>query len=147
MHRVVLAAILVIASQLATAAAGTLPDPPKLLEEQRLLRAGIERKDARYRHLAPRDRSAILERQQALIETVAGISEWDQLDSGALAKVEADVVWIRRAVASAGEDDGRRVCELRQILGSNREERVCRTAAEKQAERDAAREMLERNRD
>ena len=52
--------------------------------------------------------------------------------------------WIEATVNRAESE--RMICERRPVLGSNRKERVCKTAAQMQADRDAARERMD-NRD
>ena len=77
-----------------------------------------------------------------MLELINGKQSESELTEQERAEVTATLAWIDAKLKEA--DDERMVCERRQILGSNRKERVCMTAAQMRAQRDQAREQMDR---
>lgn len=86
-------------------------------------------------------RTALLERQTAVLKLIEGKRGAEDLEPQQQAELAEALKWIDRAIASA--EDNRQVCELRKVIGSNRRERVCTTVGQQREQREAARREME----
>lgn len=112
-------------------------------EQQATIRAGIEANvTPPYKELPAATRRELLSRQAKLLEAINGKNSESELTDEQRAEVISTLTWIDARLKEARDD--RMVCERRQILGSNRKEKVCMTAAQMRAQRDAAREQMDR---
>jgi Ser/Thr protein kinase RdoA (MazF antagonist) len=111
--------------------------------QQGAIRAGVEaHSTGAYKELSPEQRTEVLTRQARLLETIAGKQSEAELTPEQHAEITATLAWIDATLKAA--EDERMVCERRQILGSNRKERVCMTASQMRAQREATRDRLDR---
>jgi hypothetical protein len=117
----------------------------EIRSQQQEIRAGVETRAAPYDDLSPAQRAELLSKQSRMLHLLDGKHSTDDLNEQQKVEVFNTLEWIE-AVVNNAEDD-RMVCERRPILGSNRKERICKTAGQWRAEREAAREQLDsRNR-
>lgn len=111
--------------------------------QQATIRAGVEAHNSgRYKELSADTRTELLSRQATMLELINGKQSASDLTEEQRADVTATLAWIDSKLKEA--DDDRMVCERRAILGSNRKERVCMTAAQMRAQREATRANLDR---
>jgi hypothetical protein len=111
--------------------------------KQAAIRAGVEaHRDAPYKELTAAARAELLDRQAKMLALIDGKQSDSELTEEQRAEVSATLVWIDAKLKEA--EDDRMVCERRPVLGSNRKERVCMTAGQMRAQREAAREQMER---
>ncbi|UNK48115.1 hypothetical protein MNR01_10030 [Lysobacter sp. S4-A87] len=110
--------------------------------QQHEIREGVEAGTGPYKDLTPDQRSELLSKQDRMLRTIDGKTSTDELNEAQKTEVFNTLEWIE-AVVNKSNDDERMVCERRPILGSTRKERVCKTQAQWQAEREAARNMME----
>lgn len=124
-------------------ASGIPRDLDALRTRQAQIRAGVEaRSGGGYKELSEASRTELLQRQAGMLELIEGKSTANELTEEQQAQVQATVTWIDAKLKEA--NDERMVCERRTTLGSNRKERVCMTAAQMRAQREAAREQMDR---
>ena len=111
--------------------------------EQATIRAGVEaHSSGRYKELTEATRTELLARQASMLELIDGKQSGDQLTEAQRTEVTTTLAWIDAKLKEA--DDERMVCERRKTIGSNRRERVCMTAAQMRAQREATRDNMER---
>lgn len=109
--------------------------------QQQEIRAGVESRKAPYDALSASERAELLSKQERMLGLLDGKNSTDDLNEQQKVEVFNTLEWIEAVVNN--EEDERMVCERRQILGSNRRERVCKTAGQWRAEREAARQLLD----
>lgn len=109
--------------------------------QQSEIRAAVQAANGRYKDMPTHTRGELLAKQRQLFHLMEGKQSTQDLNEDQKTEVFNALEWIEAAINSA--DDERMVCERRQVLGSNRKERVCRTAAQIRAERESARERLQ----
>lgn len=109
--------------------------------QQAEIRAGVESRTGRYRDLTADTRSQLLAKQGEVLRTLEGKQSTDELNEAQKTEVFNALEWIEAALNKS--EDERLVCERRQILGSTRRERVCKTVAQMREERDAARNRMD----
>ena len=113
-----------------------------LRADQAKIRAGVEAGAAHpYRELSAAMRTELLSRQAKVLELINGKHSESELTDEQRTEVATTLAWIDTKLKEA--EDDRMVCERRQILGSNRKERVCMTAAQLRAQREAARQTID----
>lgn len=111
-------------------------DAAATLQQQRQIRAEVDAGSGRYGRLPADVKRELVARQDAVFKNLEG-QGYDGLDQSQRARLDADLAWIAAVPEQvAGE---RLVCERVKSMGSNRVERVCKTATQRQAERDSAR--------
>ncbi len=111
--------------------------------QQATIRAGVEaNREIPYKELTTPARTELLTRQAKLLELIDGKQSESELTEAQRAEVTTTLAWIDAKLKEA--EDDRMVCERRATLGSNRKERVCMTAAQMRAQRDASREQMDR---
>ncbi|MGO4221687.1 hypothetical protein AB4Y64_07495 [Lysobacter sp. TAF61] len=110
--------------------------------QQQQIRYGVENKDGPYRDLSATERDELLSKQAKLLHLIEGKRSTSDLNEEQKTEVFNTLEWIEGAVNKA--ENERMVCERRAVLGSTRKERVCKTAAEWNQERDAARNQMDR---
>lgn len=111
--------------------------------QQATIRAGVEaHSTAPYKELTAPMREELLARQAKVLELINGKQSESELTEEQRAEVSATLAWIDARLKEA--EDDRMVCERRTTLGSNRKERVCMTAGQMRAQREAAREQMDR---
>lgn len=111
--------------------------------QQATIRAGVEaHRAAPYKELSAPARTELLDRQARMLELITGKQSETELTEEQRVEVSSTLAWIDAKLKEA--EDDRMVCERRAILGSNRKERVCMTAAQLRAQREATRASLDR---
>jgi hypothetical protein len=124
-------------------ASGIPADLNELRAEQARIRTGVEAHNSgAYKELSANTRTELLQKQQAMLALIEGKATATELTPEQQAEVSATLAWIEQKLQAA--NDERMVCERRVILGSNRKERVCMTAANMRAQREAARAEMDR---
>ncbi|MDR7100340.1 hypothetical protein J2X04_002721 [Lysobacter niabensis] len=112
--------------------------------QQATIRAGVEAHSAApYKELSAPERAELLARQATVLELINGKQSENELTDQQRTEVSTTLAWIDAKLKEAQDD--RMVCERRTVLGSNRKERVCMTAAQMRAAREAARELMDRS--
>lgn len=109
--------------------------------QQAQIRSGVEARTGRYKDLSADTRSQLLSKQGEVLRLLEGKQTTDDLNEAQKTEVFNALEWIEAAINRT--DDERLVCERRQILGSTRKERVCKTVAQMREERDAARNRMD----
>ncbi|HEY0659757.1 MAG TPA: hypothetical protein VGD21_00315 [Lysobacter sp.] len=110
--------------------------------QQAEIRAGIEASTGLYKDLPSSTRSELLAKQSLLFRLMEGKQSTNDLSEEQKMQVFNTLEWIEATVKN--KEDERLVCERRQILGSTRKERVCKTAAQLRMEHEATRERMDR---
>lgn len=116
-------------------------DVGEVIEQQREIRQGIESDSARYRHLSERERRELLSRQGDLLYLLRD-REYQDLNDEQRVEAFNTLEWISAAINDDGDE--RMVCERTKTTGSNRIQRVCMTASERDRIREASRKELGR---
>ncbi|GAB3100255.1 hypothetical protein [Lysobacter terrae] len=130
-------------SSLAAAAAndgGVLFDD--IRNQQAEIRAGVVAKSGRYRDMPETTRNELLLRQTRMLSTIDGKKVPTDLDQEQRTRVFNDLEWIEAAINRT--QDERLVCEYTRTIGSNRKQRVCRTAEQIRLEHERSRDELDR---
>lgn len=109
--------------------------------QQAEIRSGVESRTGRYQDLPADTRSQLLTKQVEVLRMLEGKQSTDDLNESQKTEVFNALEWIEAAINKT--DDDRMVCERRQILGSTRKERVCKTVAQMREEREAARNRMD----
>ena len=130
----------------ASAAAATPPATPLqtdvIRSQQAQIKAGVEARTGAFKDLPAKTREQLLSRQAIVLGLIEGKQTTDDLDTSQKSELFAALDSIDAMVNKANDD--RMVCQLVKTLGSNRKERVCRTAGQIRAEREAMRNQLDR---
>jgi len=113
--------------------------------QQAEIRAGVEAGAGRYKNLSEGDRSELLVRQARLLQTIEGKTTSNDLNDLQRNEVFNTLEWIS-AVLNHDDADERMVCQRRPILGSTRKERICKTQAQWDQDRESARDLIMRSR-
>lgn len=122
-------------------AAPRLPDSPQdVLREQAQLRQTLETSPDRYKHLDADERKALLERQARLTEQLGSAARWEDLPEADRERIAQEHAAILAAVQEPQSD--RRICTNERVLGSQRIQRVCRSAEDVERERRQARDNM-----
>lgn len=111
--------------------------------QQAEIRAGVVAKSGRYRDLPESKRDELLTRQSRMLNVIEGKQSPDELSQAERTEVFSDLEWIEATINRV--EDERLVCEYTRAIGSNRKQRVCRTAEQLREERERARETLDRS--
>lgn len=135
MRKFVLTLILAAACTGAVAAPERTPfDAQAVISQQQQIRADIEAKRGVYGKLDIATRQEVRERQDQLLKLLDGRS-YEQLSAEEQDQARLNMAWIEYA---GKQDDDRLVCERIRTTGSNRVERVCKTVAQRRAEKEAS---------
>jgi hypothetical protein len=139
--RIFLAAIVMAFS--ASAHASPPLDIDKIVIQQREIRADLIAGTGRYDQMPASKREEIVKKQDDLLRMLEGKATSDDLSEDQRVTVLNSLESIEAAISS--EEGERKVCTRERTLGSNRLTRVCRTEAQMAAEREQAREQLDRD--
>lgn len=110
--------------------------------QQAQIKAGLDARTGAYKDLPAPARAQLLSEQAWVLGLIEGKQSTDDLDDAKKGELFAALGSIDAMVSKANDD--RMVCQLQKTLGSNRKERVCRTAGQIRAEREAVRDQLDR---
>jgi len=105
------------------------------LHQQALAKRGI------FKDLSENERQQLLTRQNQFLAMTEGRQSLGDLKPDDRVQVVNTLEWINAAITRA--EDERLVCERVKLTGSNRPERVCKTVAQRNAERNASVKMME----
>ncbi|MFC3551381.1 hypothetical protein ACFOLC_10205 [Lysobacter cavernae] len=108
--------------------------------KQDKIRRAMQSGTGGYQDLPAETRSELQTRQGALLQTIDGRTYAD-LSEQQRAEASQNIAWIDKVSQQA--EDGRMICERVKPVGSNRTERVCKTAKQRREEREAARGSVE----
>jgi hypothetical protein len=134
--------VLALALALPAVAASEALQLDAIRAQQASIRAGVEANAAiPYKELSAATRAELLARQEKMLALISGKSSESELTEEQRTEVTTTLAWIDAKLKEA--EDDRMVCERRQILGSNRKERVCMTAAQMRAQKEAARQTVD----
>lgn len=106
-------------------------DAAGVLEQQKQIRADVEASRGSYGQLNPATRQELRSRQDRLNKLLEGRG-YDQLNEAERAQARQEIEWIAQAGADKEED--RMICERVRAIGSNRVERVCKSASQRREE-------------
>lgn len=139
-----LAIVLLLAiSNLSVASEQKVVAASSIISEQKSIRADIEARSEKYSGLSGNQRQEILNNQDELFQLLDGKQSVADLSKGEQKKVIDSLDRISE-LTSAGDGE-RLVCERVKVVGSNRVERICKTASERDRERlDAQKNMDQR---
>ena len=130
----------------ATTASATPPATPlqtdAIRSQQAQIKAGVVARTGAYKDLPASTREQLLAQQALVLGLIEGKQTTDDLDASQKSKLFAALDAIDTMVNKASDE--RMVCQMRKTLGSNRNERVCRTAGQIREEREAVRNQLDR---
>ena len=112
-------------------------DARAIRKQQEQIRSEAEARSGRYKDLSEARRIELLQRQAVVMRLTEGVTQTTELKEeqqielfNALESIEA--------IVNAAEDE-RMVCERHRPIGSNRPQTICKTVAERRAEREAVR--------
>ena len=122
---------------------GTL-DLDKLRSEQQALRPQMESAQGRYADLSPKQRKALLARQDELLALIDGRQNLTELTPAQ----RTDALNALQALTAAEQDAGgeRQVCKREKTIGSHRTTTVCRSQAQSESQATEARRVIDANR-
>ena len=109
-------------------------DAAAIVQQQTEIRRDVQQRSGRYRDMAGADRDRLLVVQDRVLGKLEGrttTTELSQLDQIALFNDLEEI----SALVNKAEDD-RMVCERTRPIGTNRPVSVCKTVAERRAERE-----------
>lgn len=116
-------------------------DASAIREQQKQIRADAEAGKGRYAKLSPKQRQELFHQQervgQLLDANVQNTTELPESDQVALFNALESI----EAIVNNAEKE-RMICERHKPVGTNRPRTVCRTAAQRAAERDASQERV-----
>ena len=139
--RLFLAAIALVFS--VSAHANQSLDIDKIVTQQREIRADVVAATGRYKKMPASKRQEILRKQDDLLRMLEGKETSEDLSEEQRIAAFNSLEWIEAAIND--EEGERMICRRERTIGSNRVTRTCRTEAQLAAERERAREELDRN--
>lgn len=137
---------LLLALSLSLSFAATANEPAQVFDvatvkaKQDKIRRAMQSGTGGYQDLPAATRSELQARQDALLQTLDGHTYAD-LSEQQRVEASQNIAWIDKVSRQA--EDGRMICERIKPVGSNRAERVCKTAQQRREEREAARGSME----
>lgn len=111
--------------------------------QQAEIRAGVMARSGPYKDMSSSTRTQLLNRQTEMLSIIEGKAGPSELNEDQRTRVFNSLEWIEATINQA--EDERLICERRATIGSNRKERVCRTAAQIREDRERAREEFDRS--
>jgi hypothetical protein len=133
--------IIAMAVPVAASATGDLKFDD-IRSQQAEIRAGVLAGTGRYKDMQQKTRTELLMRQEQVLALIAGKQHPDDLNPDQRTEVFNHLEWIEAAINKT--EDERLICERRATLGSNRKQRVCRTAEQIREDRERARQEMDR---
>lgn len=137
-----LALAVVIPAAMARSDIDTSQSVQSVVEQQQRIREEVTAKRNGWEEVPAKKRSAVLRDQDQLLMLLEGKQTIGDLNPDQQIKAANLLESINAAVTGAG--DQRKVCTRERKIGSNFTQRVCRTAGDMRAEREATRTGLER---
>ena len=109
--------------------------------QQAEIRAGVVARTGRYKDMPPSERTELMNRQTEVLTMIEGKNAPSELNPDQRTKVFNHLEGIEATLNKSADE--RLICERRTTIGSNRKERVCRTAAQLREDRERARREME----
>ncbi len=132
-------ALALLVPMLALADNGQALDLGKVVSQQKQIRSDVlASKD--YRGLNESQRTELLSRQDSLLRMLEGKETAADLTEDQRVSAFNDLEWIEATLNKAESE--RMICRRERTIGSNRVTRICRTAAQMQRDREAAKEHM-----
>ena len=113
----------------------------KIFNQQQQIRSGVQSGTGPYKDMPKNTRQQLLTKQDMLFSMLDGKTTTDELNEQQKIEAFNTLEWIEATINEA--EDDQLVCERRQILGSNRKERVCKTMAQIKRDREDARNRID----
>lgn len=141
--------MLFLLSATAAAADATAQQQPLAISaitaQQNQIRAEVQAGTGPYQTMPVQRRNELLSRQQKVLGILDGKRSADELTESERNEVSSDLEWITATTNSARDSarDEHVICKTQRTLGSNRLERVCRTAAQMDEDRESARRSMD----
>lgn len=122
--------------------------PQAVVAQQQLIRPDLEAGTGAYAKLTPAKREELLAQQDRLFELLEGKTTAAELDATQRQEIFAaeDAIKATQATTTASADEEPMICKREKILGSHFSTRTCMTKSQRDEERRASREGLERTR-
>jgi len=134
MRKILSTLILAAACATATASPDRAPfEVQGVLERQKQIRAEVEAGKGAYGGLDANARRELTTRQERLAKLLEG-RRYEDLSESERESAHGDLAWIAQAARS---DEEKLICERVRPIGSNRVERVCKTASQRRKEQEA----------
>lgn len=135
--------LLIAAAFCAPALANDTPPPnfSEIRAQQTEFRQEALAKKGPFKDLSDRERNELVAKQTELLTLIDGKQSLSDLTPDQQVSTINTLEWIKAAITKA--EDERLICERVKLVGSNRPTRVCRTAAQVRADREAAEKSLE----
>jgi len=134
--------VLALAAPAMGSASGKVLQFDDIRTQQAEIREGVTAHSGRYKNLSQSTRTELLVRQAEVLALIKGKQIPDDLSQEQRTEVFNHLEWIEAAINDS--QDERLICEQRKTIGSNRRQRVCRTAAQIREDHDRARQELDR---
>lgn len=108
-----------------------------ITSQQAEIRSGVQAGTGRYKDMPQKTKDELLSRQAEVLAIVDGKTSAEELDENERLLVFNNLEWIEAAINNA--EDERMICTREKTLGSNRAQRICKTARQLEEEREYAR--------
>ena len=108
-----------------------------ITSQQAEIRSGVQAGNGRYRDMPATIRNELLKRQDQVLTALEGKVSSAELDEEDRLLVFNNLEWIEAAINR--EEGDEMVCKREKKLGSNRAERICKTARQIEEEKEYAR--------
>lgn len=118
-------------------------DAQAILAQQQEIRTEATAKKGRYSHMDASTREKLFEQQGKVQQLLAGVTDTTTLGEHDQIALFNSLEAIE-AIINKAEDD-RQICERHKPSGSNRPQTICRSVAERRADKQHAEQALQRN--
>lgn len=118
------------------------PDLAAIRIQQTELRANVKAGDDIFDEMSESKRQDLLSRQDKVLQLLEGLQTFDQLNERDQLALFNDLEWINGAVNDSMDE--RLICRSRTVTGSHRSQRFCKTAAQREREREESIRKLEK---
>ena len=139
-----LVAMLLAAAVSTAAAQSDNTSAAAIRAQQDQIRAELADRQGRFKHLDPEKKATVLEHQSTVLSRLEGVertTELREIDQLAIFNALESI----EAILNKAEDD-RMICERYKPTGSNRPTTLCKTVAQRRAEKQVADDNMSRDR-
>lgn len=137
MRKSLLALVAILACSVAVASQKSTLAISAITSQQSEIRAGVQAGTGRYKGLSAKTKAELLSRQSEVLALVNGKQSAAELNEADRLTVFNHLEWIEAAINDESGDE--LVCTRTKKLGTNRAERVCKTARQIEEEKEYAR--------
>jgi len=118
-------------------------DAHAIRKQQEQIRTEAEARSGRYKDLSEARHTELQQRQSVVMRLTEGVAQTTELKEAQQIELfnALEAIEAIEAIVNAAEDE-RMVCERHRPIGSNRPQTICKTVAERRAEREAARGQI-----